>query len=400
LVNAGPASATWSIVIVDSDTREVAIGTVTCLTGLDLLGIVPVVVVGQGAAACQAAGDFDGLRRPIIFNGLKQGVDPVDILAQVAGVSGHQFRQYGIADTQGRTLTFQGTDVDAQLQWAGGVAGSVGSLHYAIQGNVLSGACVLQAMEQAVIASQDDIPGKLMAGMIAARDTGGDGRCSCSNSNPTLCGCPSVPLGKSGHIGGMIVSRLGDTDDAVCSASGCADGDYFMRLNVAGQNSGSPDPVDQLENLFNSWRTDLVGRPDAGMSLVDFTQAVTAGSGTEFSMLITLRDWQPAPITVAIESVTVAHAPNSEGLATIGPVVELGGGVFSVSLDAGGAIGSDRFVVTVDDGVRLVVLMPIPSVTYQGAGAPAVATWGVTILLLAVLVCGSVVFIKRRLIFG
>ena len=62
------ALATWSIVIADCQSREVAVGTVTCLNNLDLLAIVPVVVVGKGAAAVQAAGDFDGIRRPVIFD--------------------------------------------------------------------------------------------------------------------------------------------------------------------------------------------------------------------------------------------------------------------------------------------------------------------------------------------
>ena len=64
---------------------------------------------------------------------------------------------------------------------------------------------------------------------------GMDGRCSCSPGNPTGCGCP--PGGnKSGHIGGVITARIGDTDDSNCNASGCADGDYFLRLNVSFQS--------------------------------------------------------------------------------------------------------------------------------------------------------------------
>ena len=67
----------------------------------------------------------------------------------------------------------------------------------------------------------------------------------------------------------MVVARIGDTDDPICSAGGCADGDYFMRLNVPFQDPGNPDPVVQLRDQFDAWRATLAGRPDAVRSTVD-----------------------------------------------------------------------------------------------------------------------------------
>lgn len=251
LLAAPHAAATWSIVIVDVVSGEVAVGTVTCLDQFDLLAIVPVVVVGKGGAAVQAAGDFDGVRRPIIFQGLTDGTPLQEIFAQLETISGHESRQYGIVNRAGEKLTFSG---DENFQWAGGVTGSQCTLAYAIQGNILAGGCVVPAIEQALRETEGDIPDRLMAGMQAARVQGGDGRCSCSPSNPTGCGCPPPGFAKSGHIGGMIVARLGDVDDPVCKASGCADGDYFMRLNVAFQSATDPDPVIQLQAQFDAWR--------------------------------------------------------------------------------------------------------------------------------------------------
>ena len=65
----------------------------------------------------QSAGDFAGIRRPVIFDELEAGTDPADILDILEGISGHQSRQYGIADTQGRKITFSGSQNGA---WAGG----------------------------------------------------------------------------------------------------------------------------------------------------------------------------------------------------------------------------------------------------------------------------------------
>lgn len=357
--------ATWSITMADSETKEVAVGTVTCLNNFDLLALVPVVVVGKGAGACQSAGDFDGIRRPVIFDGLVAGTPPEDILAQLALITGHNSRQYGIADTNGLTVTFTGP---ASGNWKGGVAGALGTMVYAIQGNVLAGDCVVPAIEDAILNTPGDMAQKLMAGMKAAQATGGDGRCSCLPSFPTACGCPPPDFDKVGHIGGMIVSRVGDTDDGLCDVDGCADGDYFMRLNVAFQPSTNPDPVTQLQALFSAWRAALVGRPDAIQSTVGFSRQVIPPNGVSTTtMTITLLDWQGLPVTAPIQSVTVQHAPDSAGLSTIGPVTE-GAGTFEVELTSGTSPGIDRFVVTADDGIRPVILAPNAPYQYYEPG--------------------------------
>ncbi len=364
------AGGTWSITITDSRTGEVAVGTVTCLTSFDLLNLVPVVVVGKGAAAVQSAGDFDGIRRPIIFNGFMSGRSPQEILTLLEAVAGHQQRQYGITDTNGDMVSFTGSSNGA---WAGSIVGTDGTISYAIQGNVLAGDCVLPAIEAAVLNTVGDIPAKLMAGMQAAKNNGGDGRCSCNNLFPTICGCPPpdfVPdVDKSGHIGAMVVARIGDLDDPICNAAGCAGGLYFMRLNVPNQNAAAPDPVVQLQALFDAWRAGLVGRPDAIQSTVTFDPGLIAPNGVSTSqMLISLLDWQGLPTTVPIQSVVVQHGATSAGLSTIGTVVDNGGGNFSVTLTSGMVPGTDEFTVTVDDGTGTVILAPEPSLEYFELG--------------------------------
>lgn len=361
------ADATWSIVIADAQTKEVAVGTVTCLNQFDLLAIVPVVVVGKGAAAVQAAGDFAGIRRPIIFDALANGTLPQEILLTLAGITGHEVRQYGIVDTRGAMVTFTGADT---FQWAGGVTGSACTMFYAIQGNILAGECVVPAIEQAVLDTDGDIAEKLMAGMRAARGRGGDGRCSCSQSNATGCGCPPPGFAKSGHIGCMVVARIGDSDDPLCDAAGCADGDYFLRINVPFQSNADPDPVLQLQAQFDAFRSDLAGRPDAVQSPAVFDPAQIPPDGvSQTTMTITLLDWQNLPIGVPIQSVAVAHAPQSAGISSIGAVVDNGDGTFSMTITAGTTTGIDRFEVTIDDGIRPVVLMPAPVLEYCGLGA-------------------------------
>ncbi|HEY3241760.1 MAG TPA: DUF1028 domain-containing protein [Phycisphaerae bacterium] len=358
LVGSAPSRATWSIVLVDSQTKEVAIASVTCLNNFDLLALTPVTLVGIGAGVVQAAGDFDGIRRPIIHDQLLMGTPPAQILTILAQVPGHQQRQYGIVNAVGQAVTFTGTQ---NGQWAGGVTGNIGTLYYAVQGNVLAGGCVVSAAVSALQNTSGDVPAKLMAGMQAARMAGGDGRCSCSPNNPAGCGCPPPAFVKSGHIGYMVTARIGDTDDPICNVNGCSDGLYFMKFDVAFQPSSAPDPVVQLQNLFDAWRANLVGRPDAIQSTAVFDVASLPPNGTATANLtVVLRDWQGLPISVPIQSVAYGHGPGTAGSSTIGPLVDLGGGMYSITITAGTIIGTDHFRITVNDGIRPVTLMPDP----------------------------------------
>ena len=123
-----------------------------------------------------------------------------------------------------------------------------------MQGNILTGACVVEAAEAAIRASSSDIPQRLMDALQAAKLGGGDGRCSCSSAAPTRCGCPPPSFAKSGHVGFIISARANDTDDARCDTSGCAQGEYYLDINVAYEGNASPDPVDMLQDLFDEWR--------------------------------------------------------------------------------------------------------------------------------------------------
>lgn len=355
-----PARATWSIIIVDGRTKEIAVGSATCLTGFDLQRNLPVVLVDVGAACAQSLVDSNAVNRMVIWNELLNGTDPDAIITILAGLGNqHQSRQYGIADTRWRMTTFTGNNAG---QWRGGVTGFAGDLYYAIQGNVLTGAPVVQMAEQAVLNAPGDLSDKLMAAMEAARAMGGDGRCSCSVLAPTSCGAPPPSFEKSAHIGFMIVARTGDIDGVCTAALGCANGDYWMTFNVPFQMSTDPDPVFQLQDLYEAFRLDHIGRPDAVHSLSLVTPPAVPGQGTHAAMLtVQFRDWQDNEVDGSTTlSVSVEHDASSAGLAQIGAVMPMGGGVFAVPLSTTGGVGRDRFRVIADDGVRPVVLIPLP----------------------------------------
>ena len=218
LLAAGSAHATWSIILVDTATGEIAIGSATCLASFDLRAGTPVLIPGIGAAAAQSFVDSTGQNRVLIRDRLSQDIPPSQILDELTAFDpGHQTRQYGIVDARGRAATFTGTGAGA---WAGGQTGQFTSTHagrastiiYAVQGNVLTGEPVVTAAVQAITTTQGDLAAKLMAGMQAARSLGGDGRCSCAPSAPTACGAPPPTFTKSAHIAYMLIARAGDAE--------------------------------------------------------------------------------------------------------------------------------------------------------------------------------------------
>ncbi|UYV12763.1 MAG: DUF1028 domain-containing protein [Phycisphaera sp.] len=206
---AGTAQATWSILLVDTRTGEIALGSATCLTSFDLRANTPVIITGVGAATAQSFVDSSGRNRVRIRDGLALGLTPSEILADLSTFdSGHQTRQYGIVDTTGLAATFSGTGAGA---WAGGTTGEIDGVIYAVQGNLLTGPAVVDDAVAAIITTPGDLAEKLMAGMEAAQAKGGDARCSCTPL-PIPCGTPPAGFLKSADIGYMMIARTGDTD--------------------------------------------------------------------------------------------------------------------------------------------------------------------------------------------
>ncbi|MBK8976159.1 MAG: DUF1028 domain-containing protein [Planctomycetes bacterium] len=355
-------SATWSIILVNTRTGEIAVGCATCITSFDLVVGVPVIVVGRGAGCAQSFVDTTGQNRLLIRDQLRLGTPLAQILQLLAAQDpGHQTRQYGMVDVTGDALGFTGAQAGA---WAGDRIGQVGDIVYAVQGNVLTGSAVLAAAELALFTTPGDMGQKLMAAMEAAASFGGDGRCSCSNGNPTGCGVPPAGFTKSAHIGFMIVSRPGDTDGTVCTANaGCATGRYYMRLNVAFQTVAAPDPVVQLRGLFDAWRLTQRGRPDHYASSFEIPSGTLPVDGTSTVVArVTLRDLDGVPLGSGGATVTVANDPTATATVGIGAIVDNGDGTYDVPLTAGTTPGRARLLVTVDDGTGPRQLVPATEV--------------------------------------
>jgi len=387
------ARATWSIIIIDTRTKEIAVGSATCVSGADLKRSVPVVRVGVGAACAQSLVDTSGQNRLLIWNELIRGTDPNEILHLLeARDPGHQTRQYGIADVHGRGVTFSGANNGA---YAGGLLGRLGTIFYTIQGNVITGQPVLLEAERRLREEPGGIPERLMAAMEGARSMGGDGRCSCSPKDPTGCGSPPADFGRTAYIGFILSARRGDIDDPSCGPGGCAQGEYYMCFNIEGVGPAARDPVPKLRMMFDEWRLTLVGVPDAIESLVTVDPPLVLNDGGSTATLrIELRDYQGLPGT-NFTGITLVHDAElgSAGSSTIGPLVDLGGGVFEAQLTAGTLAGHDRFLITAtypddadaDTDEERVLLMPSAELVVQDARADFNGDGAVTLEDLALL---------------
>ncbi len=375
LVLFAPAEATWSIVAVDTRTGEVAVASATCLVDFDLRAGVPLVLVGQGAAAAQSALDDGAVNRRLILQAMREGKSSREIFDFVReNGTRTQTRQYGIVSMVGDPFTFTGNQAGLA---ATGVRGEVGSIKYAVQGNVLVGDEVVFAARTAFVRTDGDLAQRLMAAMEAARKLGGDGRCSCSQAQPTSCGVPPRDgFEKSAHVGFVIVARIGDEDGTCTGGLGCANGPYYLSENVIG-GPGDPDPVFTLQDQVDSWRAGLVGRPDGVLSYVkQEVPSLPADGRSSTRMRVQLVDIEGTPLREGGATLKVQPAPGSgRWLATPGPVVDHGDGSYSFPVTAGTGLGTQEFEIMADDGAGQVTLYPYPALRLEAPSALRLA-WG------------------------
>lgn len=130
---------------------------------------VPAAEAEVGAVATQSYANL--AYRPDGLAMLRSGRSAQETLdGLVAGDDGRSQRQAGVVDGHGGAATYTG---DACHPWAGGRAGH----GYAVQGNILVGPEVVEAMETAWLTSADKaLPARLLATLTAGDDAGGDRR--------------------------------------------------------------------------------------------------------------------------------------------------------------------------------------------------------------------------------
>jgi hypothetical protein len=217
---------------------------------------------------------------------------------------------------------------------------------------------VVLLAEAAFRATRGDLSLRLLAAMTAAREAGGDGRCSCSVADPDACGAPPPGFTKSAHTAFAIVSRMGDLDGTCDAALGCTNGSYYFKEEFNGSET-DPDPVLVLQDLYADWRANLAGRPDGILSHASSNvQRLVADGRAQSTITLKLVDIEGVPLSSGGATVLVSPAPGSSSDALAGPVIDHGDGSYSFEVTAGNQSGEAQFVLSADDGAVKATLYP------------------------------------------
>lgn len=129
---------------------------------------VPAAMAGVGAVATQANANVAWKAAALTL--LDQGMSAAETVDRLVEEDGRDDRQLGIVDAAGRAATHTGSGC---LDWAGGVAAP----NVAVQGNILTGPEVVDAMKRAWDASGGQpLAHRLLAALRAGDQAGGDRR--------------------------------------------------------------------------------------------------------------------------------------------------------------------------------------------------------------------------------
>jgi uncharacterized Ntn-hydrolase superfamily protein len=236
---------TFSIVARDPATGD--LGVAVASKFLAVGAVVPWARAGVGAIATQALANVtfgaEGLRQ------LEAGVSAAHALAALTEADdGRADRQAGIVDAAGRSATYTGRGC---LTWAGGRTAD----DVAVQGNILTGPGVVDAVLDTFVASDGAFPDRLLEALLAGDRAGGDAR-----------GRQSAAL--------LVVREA--------AGYGGAD-DRWLDLRV----DDHLDPIPELERVLGVWHV-LYERPDPGDLLpIDATLAA------ELRDRLTRAGWAP-----------------------------------------------------------------------------------------------------------
>lgn len=261
-----PASAfaTWSVIAIDTKTGQVIIASATCVrqsafpqrtpvAARDLMDLQAVIVPGVGVAACQAGADNTRENQMLVYNELKKGTPPLQILEMLKKDPNIERRQFGIlAIPNGTTITaqnnmvgFNGTGNSTSSLYFGG---QVGDLFYQVQGNTLLGYEVVHKAALAFTRASGTMADRVMAAMEAADENGGDKRCNCGNNPLEFVPCDN----KTAHVSYIAIANKEDVLGQTHS-----DGKYFAFISVTDDNikkGESANPVKTLRLRYTAWK--------------------------------------------------------------------------------------------------------------------------------------------------
>ena len=239
---------TFSIAAFDPDTGDLGVAVESKFP--NVRAVVPFAKVGVGAVATQCFSNTAYASRGFAL--LESGASPEEAIAIMTRDDPRRAeRQVGIVDVQGRSAHFTG---DGCFGYAGGIAGE----NFTVQGNVLTGVGVLEAMAESFQASTGPLAERLIGVLETGQAAGGEKR-----------GQQSTAL--------LVVRKNGGYGD---------NNDRYVDLSVCDHTT----PIAELRRLYNLYGlTFFKSDPDR---LVDVDEAL----GRELQQILSERGFYDGPV--------------------------------------------------------------------------------------------------------
>jgi len=157
---------TYSIVAYDFETGDLGVAVQSRYFSVG--SIVPWAEAGVGAIATQSFVNVS--YGPKGLELLKEGLTAKEVAERlVSEDEGRDYRQLGIVDAKGNATAYTGPKC---LEWAGSKIGK----GYSVQGNILAGEEVVNAMAEAYESTEGNLAERLVAALEAGENAGGDAR--------------------------------------------------------------------------------------------------------------------------------------------------------------------------------------------------------------------------------
>lgn len=248
---------TWSVVGIDPANGDVGVAMASCVANT-LADALAALVPGKGAAATQAG--FDVNNRNRVFAALKEGLTADEVIRKAADSTVDRNlngRQYGVVTINGGKVTTAGFtgkpmlagDTAGGTRWAGIRANAAKGV--SVQGNTLvSEAVVANALAAYV---RDDPKGfntlsdRLMRGLEAGSQAGGDVRCNTDSTRQTAATAMIVVA--RGTDAPYATEKIGMSDQGTPAAPWLA-----ISTTVA---KGGPNPLLELRKRYDVWRSTM-----------------------------------------------------------------------------------------------------------------------------------------------
>jgi uncharacterized Ntn-hydrolase superfamily protein len=338
------AQDTFSIVAVDTVTREIGSAGASCVGPINGVGayIISDVIEGVGAIHTQAS--WLSANQQTAHQQMLLGRSPQEIIDWMTthDAGGNPtVRQYGVVDLtrRGQSAAYTGINCTNYKNHATGPG-------YAVQGNILLGQMIIDTIKNVYLRTPGPLADRLMKALQAAKIIGADTRCASRNTST-----------QSSFI---KIVRIGD-------------GATRYLLKIVPDTPSGTDPIDVLRVQFNLWKDSLRTRVDPFLSRIELDRDTLIANGTSQAVITIIPKNNSDTLLSNGRTILLAHT----GAGVFSQVTDLGNGTYAATLRAPMTPGTDTISVEVVSGSDTVRVAARPFVVYRlatpvsdGGGSP------------------------------